>query len=998
MKFLKLCLAGIILILFSSLENNAQLKTVKYGYGKWNADSLGNHRAVINYDGSTKAAHVVIPWRRKDVSPEKKGILIIDAKTNNVVKNIKTVNVNREFGELFFEPVSGKGKYYVYYLLYKNEGRSNYPRGIYRGPIETASSDWLKLLETGKNTDADCIELQSVDEFNSFYPMEVIATKDETDNIIKAGKGNSFLIFPEDREFPIKMDFDLPLRWIEKGNSDSFTGQASRGEYFTFQLGVFALKNLSDVKIKFTDLKAEGGKSIPAKQMTCFNAEGIGYDAIAFKKTITVDAGKIQALWNGINVPVNTPAGKYIGNAMVSNGSEEKVIQIILNVKEQILADGGINEPWKQTRLNWINSTLAQKNDIIPPYIPLKLKNNSISLLGRKVVIAKSGLPNQIQSFIAEEMTSYTKTPKNIIARPFEFIAEKETGIIKWNNKNFRFTFIQPGTIKWEALNTAEDLKMLLNGSLEFDGFASFEIKITAQNDIDLKDIRLEIPYNKESANYMMGLGQKGGTRPADFNWKWDVANKNQDGAWIGDVNAGMQYSLRGENYSRPLNTNFYLQKPLNLPVSWGNNGNGGISISEKDGVVVVKNFSGPRKIKKGETLYFNFTLLITPFHTIDTDFQWSNRFYHSYKPIDTIKATGATLINIHHANAINPFINYPFIAHKEMKAYINEAHSKGLHVKIYNTVRELSNRAYELFPLKSLGKEIFSVGNGGGFSWLQEHFSNNYIAAWFVPELKDAAIINSGMSRWHNYYVEGMNWLVKNVGIDGIYLDDVAFDRITMKRIKRVLTMGNHPGIIDLHSANQYNTRDGFINSAMLYMEHFPYLNRLWFGEYFDYEKNNHDFFLTEVSGIPFGLMGEMLQDGGNPWRGMVFGMTNRMPWTTNSDPRPLWKVWDQFGIKGSKMIGYWVNDNPVKTNNEDVIATVYKKKGSVLISIAGWAQNDTNIKLKIDWKALGLNPEKAVLTAPAITNFQPEKEFKTNDEIPVAKNKGWLLILKEK
>jgi len=172
------------------------------------------------------------------------------------------------------------------------------------------------------------------------------------------------------------------------------------------------------------------------------------------------------------------------------------------------------------------------------------------------------------------------------------------------------------------------------------------------------------------------------------------------------------------------------------------------------------------------------------------------------------------------------------------MKSYIDEAHLKGMKVKIYNTVRELSDHAYETFALRSLGQEIYSAGKGGGFSWLQEHLGDNYIAAWFVPEIKDAAIVNSGMSRWHNYYVEGMNWLTQQVGIDGIYLDDVAFDRITMKRIKRVLTSNQHPGIIDLHSANQYNKSDGFNNSANLYMEHFPYLNKLWFGEYFDYEK----------------------------------------------------------------------------------------------------------------------------------------------------------------
>ena len=137
------------------------------------------------------------------------------------------------------------------------------------------------------------------------------------------------------------------------------------------------------------------------------------------------------------------------------------------------------------------------------------------------------------------------------------------------------------------------------------------------------------------------------------------------------------------------------------------------------------------------------------------------------------------------------------------MKAYIDEAHAKGLKVKIYYTVRELSNRAPELFALRSLGDEILSTGPGGGFSWLQEHLVSDYIAAWFVPDLKDAAVINTGVSRWHNYYVEGLNWLVKNVGIDGLYIDDVAFDRTTMKRVRKVLDRGR-PGRPDRPALGQ--------------------------------------------------------------------------------------------------------------------------------------------------------------------------------------------------
>ncbi|MFA6249593.1 MAG: glycoside hydrolase domain-containing protein [Mucilaginibacter sp.] len=41
-------------------------------------------------------------------------------------------------------------------------------------------------------------------------------------------------------------------------------------------------------------------------------------------------------------------------------------------------------------------------------------------------------------------------------------------------------------------------------------------------------------------------------------------------------------------------------------------------------------------------------------------------------------------------------------------------------------------------------------------------------------------------------------------------------------------------------------------------------------------------------------------------------------------------------------------------------------------LIAIAGWSPVDTTIKLTLDWKALGINPAEATITAPVIKNFQ--------------------------
>ncbi len=961
----------------------------------WNPDSLGNHRAVVTVPTAGKSAAVRIDWRRRDQNPERKMILVTDEK-GTLISNVGRRAINRESGEVFFEPVAGAGTYYVYYLKYYSKGRSNYPTVIYPEYKDTAAPDWTAQMFL-KPVTATVKEFQSIDALNSFYPMEVIATQAATAALREKSAGKPYLIFPEDRMFPVKMRTDLPQRWILRGPSDGFEGTADRGENYAFQLGLWAhAGKVENITVNFSDLTGATG-AIASASLSCLNTAGVAWNGQPFEKDLDVEAGQVQALWCLVNVPANAVAGDYAGTVTIrAAGVEAKTIALRLAVTGNTALNGGVDEPSKQTRLAWLNSTLAVNDEVIAPYTPIDLKGHTLSILGRKLELAENGLPKQVTTYFSQYMTRMANLGKPLLSAPFDFeVLRSNKTPMRWHtSKKLEVHKQSDGAASWSATSTNESLSLEVSGRLEFDGFVMYTMKLTALKDVRLADTRLRMPIRKPFAKYMLGLGQRGGLRPANFRWNWDVATKNQDGAWIGDVNGGMQFSLRAENYVRPLNTNFYLQKPLNLPPSWGNDGKGGIFIADDPMTATLTAYSGARDMKAGETLYYNLTLLLTPFHTLDTDFQWKTRFYHKYSPVDTILGCGATVANIHHANAINPYINYPFLRVKEMKDYIDEAHRKGLKVKIYNTVRELSNRAYETPALRSLGTEIYSPGAGGGFSWLQEHLGDNYIAAWFVPELKDAAIINSGMSRWHNYYVEGMSWLVKNVGIDGIYLDDVAFDRTTMKRIRRVLKSERGPGIIDLHSANQYNKRDGFNNSANLYLEHFPYLNRLWFGEYFDYD-SKPDFWMTEVSGIPFGLMGEMLEKGGNPWRGMVYGMTNRMPWTENSDPSHLWKVWDEFGMKGSEMIGYWVDPHPVKTNNPEVLATVYKRNERMMVAVASWADSDVQVKLAIDWKALGLKPTD-VADAPAIQDFQDKQSISLTNGFTIPKGKGLLIIIK--
>ena len=787
------------------------------------------------------------------------------------------------------------------------------------------------------------------------------------------------------------MTTDIPYKWIADDRHDFFNGQADKGEYYVFQLGVWAARsNVENLHVDFSALTNKAtGEQIPASSFTCFNTEGTDVTGTVFEKNCSVDKGKVQALWVGTQLPEHLSAGTYQGTVTVSAANaESKTVQVSLNVSENVIANHGDNEPWRHSRLRWLNSQIGFDDEVIAPYTPLVMKDKTISCLGREIKLSDLGLPEHITSYFKETMTGIGTNGRSVLAAPMELAADGGA----WENLNFEITKHKQGAIAWKALNQNSRFLMDLEGEMESDGNIAYKVTLVAREDASVEDVALRTHLASGVGRYMMGLGEKGGYCPNDLRWKWDV-EKNQDAVWVGDVNAGIQIRLYDNKYERPLNTNFYHQKPLHMPVSWCNAGNGGIDIHNAADGTRINAYSGKRSVKKGDRLYYYFNLALTPFRPIDTDKQWRERYHHNYEFLDGIQKRGANVINIHHANAINPFINYPFLRTKEMKAYIDGAHARDMKVKIYNTVRELSNSCVEMFALRSLGNEIFSEGPGGGFSWLQEHLDQNYIGAWFVPGLKDAAIVNSGISRWHNYYLEGLDWLMKNVGIDGLYIDDLAFDRMTMKRIRKVMNRTNPGAMIDLHSANQYNPKDGFANSANLYLEHFPYLDRLWFGEYFNYDFPP-EFWLVEVSGIPYGLMGEMLEGGGNPWRGMLYGMTGRSPRVDNG---PLWKLWDSFGMQNSEMIGYWVKDNPVKTGSEKTLATVYSHMGDkALISLATWEDTDAKVKLSIDWAKLGLDPSKVTLHAPAIENFQQETTWKPSDEIVVPKGKGLLIIAK--
>ncbi len=946
-------------------------------------ESLGNHRAVFDVDEPAKAVEISFVWRRHDRNPEEKKFVIIH-ESGDTIKNIKRIYVDNERCQLVFGPAEKAGKYFFYYLPYEVQEEYGFFNKGYLKPEMEPEKSWEEKFETTSLPKAKLVGFQSRTAFDSFYPMEVIALQSEKDSLLSIHK-NDFLIFPEDRKFPIRMLDEIPQKWVESGPSNQFKGVAQKNEYYTFQLGIFATqKELKDLKVEFSSFK-NGDAEIPVSGLTCFNTGGIDPYGKPFVKQVSVEKGKLQPLWIGVDIPEDIQPGNYKGTVNVlAENSESQTIEVILKIGNEALPDRGDNEPWRHSRLRWLNSTLGIDDNPTKQYQPISfLGESTYGFTGKKLTMSDNGFPGSIKVKGIE-----------ILNRPISFVVETTQGKEQFSEpQNVELLKNEPGVMSGSYKSYSENLEISGVGIIEADGFLNFKLKIKALNSVKTKDIRFEIPFKTEVAKYIMGMDLSGTTFPKKHDAKW---NGPHDSFWIGNALAGLWCELRGSDYSGPL---LNLYHP-DYPSSWFNGDKGGFKIESTNDEVKAIVYSGSRDLEKGEELTFEWSMMITPVKDIDYKSQFTDRYYHNGgapMPTNEDLKSGVKIVNLHHANQYNPHINYPFIAVDSMKWFVDQLHQKGQKVKIYYTIRELTNYTTEIWALRSLGDEILGNGRGGGYPWLREHLVSGYRPQWyqwFPDKSADASIVNApGDSRWYNYYIAGLEWLVKNVDIDGLYLDDVSYDRRTVKRIRKVLDNTKTGCLLDLHSNTGFSK-----GPATQYAEYFPYMDKLWFGESFQYDKMSPENWLVEVSGIPFGLMGDMLQGGGNRWLGMLFGMTTRLPWTSEkikADPRPVWKIWDEFGIQNAKMVGFWEDEPVVVSSDMNVKVTAYVKQGKTLLSIGNFSDDTKTVSLKIDFKKLGIDAENAKLFAPEIQDFQPAKEWKLQEKIEVEPRKGWLIYL---
>ena len=742
----------------------------------------------------------------------------------------------------------------------------------------------------------------------------------------------------------------------------SFNTEMSQNEVYTVQIA--AVSDCDDI------IKSVSSRSDTVK-ITCINTDITDKFGRSDTRSVKIEKNIIQPLFfileakrigsrnERAEIELECESGKYTLTAEIK-------------ITETAVENNGFDDIESLARLKWLNSTLVQDDSLVKPFTKPEIDGDTVHILGRDIELCENGLPKQVYSRFDESISLCSDAQKELFAKPCEFlIGDKKAG-----GNHFTFQCFN-NRIETRSSEETEKYSLEVESVIRYDGQLLYSVKITPKTAFETENISADFYISKDCSSLMHGLGHRA-SEAQNLDFRWD-ADKQQDCIYLGSANCGMRVKFKAENYIRPLVNIFYKNLPLNIPdTTWDNHKNGDIKVRVSDGFSKISAETGRFSFTEGHTVSFDFEIHITPFKPLDFKKAFGVRYDHpnnlkdEIKEIDEADKNGLNYVIFHQGNAVMPYINYPFYDTDRLKNAVDYARKKGIGIKLYYTEREHSNHMAETFVYKALGNEIILRKQGVGHSWQKEKpqwlvdvFGEDIIPGWFVKYddgpykgQHDFSFIVNPDTRLDNYYIEGLNWLIRNIGISGIYIDDTSLDRTTLERAKKLLDKCD--GLIDMHMWNHEEERAGDVSCTNLYCEIMPFLDSIWLGEGFYYKKYSPEYMLAEVSGIPYGLNGQMLEGGGDFYEGMLYAMNNRYGWG-HKNAVEMYKLWDGFGIQDSKMFGYWHSKNPIVTDSEDVLTTVYVKDGSALLCVYNFSKHAKRFKFDINTELLGFEPASA-------------------------------------
>ena len=740
--------------------------------------TFGNHRYRIPVpDGANAAVAFTaeLVWRRTGSDANVANGLVLfcadrpgscNVSFNQSLSNATVLNSSRQSALVAIDArglPAGVRAVHAYYMPF-NRGPNGYGEQVtyltvedspHASPVTMAWRDEAAAAaQSGSLPRAIQSDYESRTPFDAFTELEWTATEAEVAAMVSSPTANSMgdvLIFPEPRERQIRMTWrapysptlpELPHRWTTLGPSLALhAGRFDKGEFATFQVGLFAAKSaLSSVAVDTAHgpagfIHSSTGASVTSSALNCFNLDGVDDRGAPFNRSYSVPHLQTGALWFGLDIPTNAETGLYNGTVDIklssASGTKLHKLQLSFEISNATAYRSGDGNITRLTRTRWVNSRAGETDVPAKRHVALKIDRlkGTIETWSSLVSLDATGLPKQLTRI-------GVNTPTRLLSAPFSFAVDRGASCkpLVWD-----IIGSSPAVASWTAQCATNGVMQTVRGTLDADGTMLYEVNLSSTADViaTLDNVQLQMHFDSAKVPYSMGLGRQGG-RIVDWDWRWwygateslptghGVQNHM---IWVGDIDQGMRFKLlgAGNDWLGALHT---VGSAADIPSGWG-----GVATSPSPtptpvgGQVCGKNctvYSGGVRVRGSGTenvsiaaytgakmtipkdgLSFKFELLLTPCVRLNTSahFGIQGRYWQfsCTNPADPncqpktgmtaqkFLAAGVKVVNVHQGvPVLNPYINYPFepVATQPLSDLAAGLHAAGGRMKLYYTTR----------------------------------------------------------------------------------------------------------------------------------------------------------------------------------------------------------------------------------------------------------------------------------------------------------------------
>lgn len=804
-------------------------------------------------------------------------------------------------------------------------------------------------------------------------------------------------IFSLDRSIVIEDYYDLSIT-NNLQDSKRFAYECSRHEYYIVQL--LLLPDYSTDKLSIVPGPLVSNKHSAPGVITCFNTEGVDNTGKKFTKTIPIKEGVLQPILIGCDFS-RAETGKH--EVKIRIGKENIYLSFELN--DDLVFNEGVDSKTSLAKLKWLNSTIAKNIQIAEDLDALETSEDTIKFAGKVVHFSSDGLIKNAESLFNESNTIEKDVQTRLFYKPMELIIDsKKMGYAKLRiaGKGNKAQITSEGR--------GDGIRAEIYSEVFYEGALNYEIKITAVNDFVTQNIALNLFFDKPQ--FVVGVGGRARKIVGNTEFKWDKS-KNQNEVFIGKINCGARIKLSGENESSTV-VGYFKQFPAAPPDCWFNGGRGGMSLSEtKEGAKLSVN-TGRIILPAGDKMVLKFSILLTPFKELNLKKSLLLRIGRDQieptydKMIDRSEKDGLTYMNITYGGEANPYLNFPFPYVKAISALARRLHEKGLGISLSYNLREISTQSREIYAYKALGDELLlrsgdeSVTNAEQTKMLGSDVIIDKVVRYTAGKRKgtnDYAVIGTPSSRLDNYFIEGINYFIKNADIDAISMRDANLNRLTMERIKKIMgKIKGIPGIIEMQISDQYNDRCGYANSLNYYADILPFLDKVWLDRSFEGVIDDPSGILFEASGIPYGISATGPENS-SVIKCLMFAMLPKygLDQNTSISLGSIYKILNNFEVENATFYGHWDSRNPFLTDNPSVLCSCYKNGENMLVVVYNFSNKKVEFELGIESK-LGYTSKGKKVYAPRISGEQRARKLNLGKSKKLKAGAGMVFMITEK